>query len=156
MEVNNMNKKRKIAADFVSEYKKLKHEKEIVTDQMYCSAELYRELARSEGTDGNQKILNEYKSSLERRINELNARRGAIQLRMKLIDSMILRLSDVEQLIIRRYYIDGESKGAADDIMEILSYEKTHVYRLKDKALDNIYDMMNSFPEDCLNTKTCD
>ena len=151
-----MNKKRKTAADFVSEYKKLKHEKEIVTDQMYCTAELYRELTRNEGTEGNQKILNEYKCSLERRINELNARRGAIQLRMKLIDSIILRLSDIEQLVIKRYYIDGNSKGAADDIMERLSYEKTHVYRLRDKALDTIADMMNSFPEECLYGKTGD
>lgn len=151
-----MNNRRKSAVTFLSEYKKLKKEKEIVSDQIYCTAELYRELMRNDGAVAEHKSVSEYKVALERRINELNARRGAIQLRMKLIDSIINRLSDVERFIIRRYYIDGDCKGAADDIMEMLSYEKTHVYRLRDKALDTIADMMNSFQEDYLYGNTCD
>lgn len=151
-----MNNRRKSAVTFLNEYKKLKKEKEIVSDQIYCTAELCRELMRNDGADADQKSLGEYKVALERRINELNARRGAIQLRMKLIDSIINRLSDVERFIIRRYYIDGDCKGAADDIMDMLSYEKTHVYRLRDKALDTIADMMNSFQEDYLYCNTCD
>ena len=151
-----MNNKRKIAADFILGYKKLKHEKEIVSDQMYCTAELYRELMRAEHSETDQGTFNDYKNGLERRMTELNARRGAIQLRMKLIDSIIDRLSEVERLIIKRYYIDGDCKGAADDIMEMLSYEKTHVYRLRDKALDIIYEMMISFPDDNLYNKSCD
>lgn len=151
-----MNSRRKNAADFITEYKKLKHEREIVSDQMYCTAELYRELMRSERSDGDEGAFNEYKLRLERRLIELNARRGAMQLRTKLIDSVIDRLDDIERLIVKRYYIDGDSKGAADDLMEILSYEKTHIYRLKDRALDKIADMIDSFPtEDYLYGKTC-
>lgn len=151
-----MNDTRKRAADFIAEYKKLEREKEIVTDQMYGTAELYRELMCYEKNDKEQGMFDEYKMRLERMLNKLNAQRGAIQLRMKLIESIIGRLSDVERLILRRYYIEGDSKGAADDLMEDLSYEKTHVYRLRDKALDKVAEMMDSFPhEDYLHGKSC-
>ncbi len=151
-----MNDRRKRAADFITEYKKLKYEKEIVSDQMYGTADLYRELMRYEKTDKEQGTFDEYKTHLERMLNKLHARRGAIQLRMKLIESIIGRLPDVERLILRRYYLDGDSKGAADDLMEDLNFEKTHIYRLRDKALDNVADMMDSFPnEDYLHSKSC-
>ena len=142
-----MNLRRKNAADFISEYKKISYEKEIISEQMYCIADLYRELLRSVRADEDGDTFLEYKNNLERNLSELNARRGATFLRMKLIDSFIDRLSEAERLIVRRYYIDGDNKGAADDLMDILPYEKTHIYRLRDKALDKIADMMDSFPE---------
>ena len=50
----------------------------------------------------------------------------------------VKRLPSPERQILERYYIDGDGHRAAEDLMEKLGVEKTHIYRLRDRALIHV------------------
>ncbi|MBE6622133.1 MAG: hypothetical protein E7630_04190 [Ruminococcaceae bacterium] len=50
----------------------------------------------------------------------------------------VKRLPSPERQILERYYIDGDGHRAAEDLMEKLGFEKTHIYRLRDRALIHV------------------
>lgn len=149
-----MNERRKKAMEFLSEYQTIIKQKKIIDEQMFSIAELYRGLAREESSFSNEGICSNeehslyeaYKNKLEQNLRECKARHGALFLRQRLIMSIVDHLSDAEKIIVRRFFLSGDSRRASDELMESLSFEKTHIYRLKDKALDKVADLMDAFP----------
>ena len=149
-----MTQKRKAASDFLKEYRIIKNQKRIIDEQMFSVSELYRELintssfAYSKGK-GSDKHFNSYKKSLEEKMDELILRRNTLMLRQRTIESVVRNLNKTEAAVIRGFYIDGDGKRAADMLMVELEYEKSHIYRKKDRALDSISQMIDAsaFPK---------
>ncbi len=73
---------------------------------------------------------------------ELRIRLVIVTSRQAMIKRSLEILSGNELAVIERFYIIGERKGAAEDLMEQLDFEKSHIYRIKDSALDKIYNYL--------------
>ena len=56
----------------------------------------------------------------------------------EVIRQTVKRLPVLERQVLERYYIDGDGHRAAEDLMEQLGFEKTHIYRLRDRALIHV------------------
>lgn len=143
-----MTQKRKAASDFLKEYRIIKSQKKIIDEQMFSISELYRELINSssftQGTQkGSEKHFNSYKKSLEEKMDELILRRNTLMLRQRTIESVVRNLNKTEATVIRGFFMDGDGKRAADILMEDLEYEKSQIYRIKDRALDSISEMID-------------
>ena len=69
---------------------------------------------------------------------ELAFRRAYYMGAREVITETVKRLPTPECQVIERYYIHGDEHGAAEELMERLGFEKTHIYRLRDRALRRI------------------
>ena len=56
---------------------------------------------------------------------------------VKLLEENIAKLLPNERLVLERFYVIGE-KNAVTRLMNDLGYEKSQIYRIKDKALANL------------------
>ena len=69
---------------------------------------------------------------------DLAFRRACCAGAREVIDQTVKRLPSPERQVIERYYIHGDGHRAAEELMERLGFEKTHIYRLRDRALTRI------------------
>lgn len=152
-----MNEARKRAAEFISEYKTITERKRIIEEQMFAIASLLRELNRENSSTGNtSEHAIEYEEHLRSTLSSLNVRRGALRLRLNMINSILDGLKPDEREILNCFYVDGDSRRASDRLIEKLGFEKSHIYRLKDKALDKVALLIQAFEEEHLYDKFCE
>lgn len=135
----------KTAAEFLSQYNMIKKSREIIDEQMFNIAALLRELVREEqsSTENVLRRVEEYKAKLYDELAVLKMRRNALCLRQTLIENVVNSLNKQEAQIIRRFYFSDNTHRASDDLMESLGFEKTHIYRLKTRALSKISDIID-------------
>ena len=60
----------------------------------------------------------------------------------EVIEETVKRLPEQEQRVLERFYLTPSSRFAAEDLMEALEFEKTHVYRLRDRALKHLGEIL--------------
>ncbi len=60
----------------------------------------------------------------------------------EVIEETVKRLPEQEQRVLARFYLTPSSRFAAEDLMEALEFEKTHVYRLRDRALKHLGEIL--------------
>lgn len=146
-------KEQKARADaFLKQYKEIKKQKKYISEQMFLTAQLYEEFiktssfAERKNEDGDRH-LRSYLKNLEEQIDTLQLRVNSIICRQRIIENMVNQLEENEREVIRAFYLEDDRKRICDDLMETLDYEKSHIYRLKDRALLNIYSLMDACPE---------
>lgn len=140
-----MKEKIKAATEFLSQYNTIQKSREIIDEQMFKIASLLRELVREEqgASENALSRFDAYKSKLYDDLAELKMRRNALCLRQVLIENVVNSLNKQEAQIIKRFYFSENTHRASDDLMESLGFEKTHIYRLKNRALSKISDIID-------------
>lgn len=140
-----MKEKIKAATEFLSQYNKIQKSRQIIDEQMFKIAALLRELIREEqgASENALRRAEEYKSKLYDELADLKMRRNALCLRQTLIENVVNSLNKQEAQIIKRFYFSENTHRASDDLMESLGFEKTHIYRLKSRALSKISDIID-------------
>ena len=105
---------------------------------------LLRELKREENasTDTqNENVsrrFNKYLDGLTDEYKDLAMRKRLLNYRMKMIENVVSTLPKNERKVIERFFLSPNKHYAAEDLMEELEFEKTHIYRLRTRALDMI------------------
>ncbi len=155
------NKERSAAAtEFLKQYRKVQASCEIIDEQMFEIASFLREIKREDGVtaESTDRRSEKYASSMLERLNELKLRKRVLALRLSLIKSVVGSLPPQERKVIERFYFSTKLHRASDDLMEELGFEKTHIYRLKSKAIKLVADIIESisvgqlYEESCENT----
>ena len=73
---------------------------------------------------------------------ELIFQRNAVAGWKEVIEETVRRLPEAEQRVLHRFFLTASSRFAAEDLMESLEFEKTHVYRLRERALKHLGEIL--------------
>lgn len=144
----------KNAVDFLSQYDTLQKSCKIIDEQMFEIMPLLRELKREENasTDTeNENVsrrFNKYLEGLTGEYKDLAMRKRLLNYRMKIIENVVSTLPKNERKVIERFFLSPNKYYAAEDLMEELEFEKTHIYRLRTRALDMIEGIIANIPTD--------
>lgn len=144
----------KNAVDFLSQYDTLQKSCKIIDEQMFEIMPLLRELKREENasTDTqNENVscrFNKYLDGLTDEYKDLAMRKRLLNYRIKMIENVVSALPKNERKVIERFFLSPNKHYAAEDLMEELEFEKTHIYRLRTRALDMIEGIIANIPTD--------
>lgn len=142
----------KNAVDFLSQYDILQRSCQIIDEQMFAIAPLLRELKREEEAQADKQSenvsrrVNKYLDSLSEEYRELMIRKRLINYRMKMIENVVSSLPKNERKVIERFFLSPVKHYAAEDLMEELEFEKTHIYRIRTRALNKISEIIENIP----------
>ena len=142
----------KNAVEFLSQYDILQRSCQIIDEQMFEIAPLLRELKREEDAQADKKSenvsrrVNKYLDSLSEEYRELSMRKRLLNYRMKMIENVVSSLPKNERKVIERFFLSPEKHYAAEDLMEELEFEKTHIYRIRTHALEMISEIIENIP----------
>ena len=142
----------KNAVEFLSQYDILQRSCQIIDEQMFEIAPLLRELKREEDAQADKQSenvsrrVNKYLDSLSEEYRELMIRKRLINYRMKMIENVVSSLPKNERKVIERFFLSPEKHYAAEDLMEELEFEKTHIYRIRTHALEMISEIIENIP----------
>ncbi len=142
-----MKENRKKAAEFLKEYRRLTENEKLIKEQIFLKEQLLQSIRISNpSTAPNVGGSSRYEDFLVRVISqkeELRLRLLIVSGRADTIRRIVDTLKGKERTVIERFYF-RRSPRAADDLMEVLSLEKSQIYRIKDAALDKIYAAMTA------------
>lgn len=144
----------KNAVEFLSQYDMLQKSCKIIDEQMFEIMPLLRELKREENasTDTqNENVsrrFNKYLEGLTDEYKDLAMRKRLLNYRIKMIENVVSALPKNERKVIERFFLSPNKHYAAEDLMEELEFEKTHIYRLRTRALDMIEGIIANIPTD--------
>lgn len=144
----------KNAVDFLSQYNTLQKSCKIIDEQMFEIMPLLRELKREENASAdtqNENVsrrFNKYLDGLTDEYRELSMRKRLLNYRIKMIENVVSTLPKNERKVIERFFLSPNKHYAAEDLMEELEFEKTHIYRLRTRALDMIEGIIANIPTD--------
>ena len=142
----------KNAVEFLSQYDILQRSCQIIDEQMFEIAPLLRELKREEEAQADKQSenvsrrVNKYLDSLSEEYRELMIRKRIINYRMKMIENVVSSLPKNERKVIERFFLSPNKHYAAEDLMEELEFEKTHIYRIRTHALEMISEIIENIP----------
>ena len=140
----------KNAVEFLRQYDTLQRSCQIIDEQMFEIAPLLRELKREEEAQADRQSenvsrrVNKYLDSLSEEYRELMIRKRLINYRMKMIENVVSSLPKNERKVIERFFLSPVKHYAAEDLMEELEFEKTHVYRIRTHALEMISEIIEN------------
>ena len=63
-----------------------------------------------------------------------------------MIENVVSALPKNERKVIERFFLSPDKHYAAEDLMEELEFEKTHIYRLRTRALEMISRIIENIP----------
>jgi len=127
-----MTEEKRRGIDFVTGYRRYTDKLSYINEQMFF---INRMLLTAKDNFGEKDMR--YVTLLKER-QELLFRRACCAGAREVIDQTVKRLPSPERQVIERYYIHGDGHRAAEELMEQLGFEKTHIYRLRDRALRRI------------------
>ena len=142
----------KNAVDFLKQYDTLQKSCQIIDEQMFEIMSLLRELKREENasTDAqNENVSHRFNKYLDGLTNEykvLSMRKRLLNYRIKMIENVVRSLPKNEQKVIERFFLSPDKHYAAEDLMEELEFEKTHIYRIRTRALEMISEIIENIP----------
>jgi hypothetical protein len=119
---------------------------------MFEIAPLLRELKREEEAQADKQSenvsrrVNKYLDSLTEEYRELSMRKRLLNYRMKMIENVVSALPKNERKVIERFFLSPNKHYAAEDLMEELEFEKTHIYRIRTHALEMISEIIENIP----------
>lgn len=137
------------AMDFLKEYGTLQRSCQIIDEQMFEIASLLREIKRDENGNEPENVtgrINKYVSKLTDDYKHLSLRKRLLTYRINLIESVVKSLPKNERMVIDRFFLSPDKHYAAEDLMEELEFEKTHIYRLRTRALEMIEEIIENIP----------
>jgi hypothetical protein len=137
------------AMDFLKEYGTLQRSCQIIDEQMFEIASLLREIKRDENGNEPENVtgrINKYVAKLTDDYKHLSLRKRLLTYRINLIESVVESLPKNERTVIDRFFLSPDKHYAADDLMEELEFEKTHIYRLRTRALEMIEEIIENIP----------
>lgn len=141
-----MRENREKAEKYLTEYRILNKNEKIIREQMFEIEKMLGTLRISSlSTVPKHGGGSKYEDYLVNQISkkeELRIRLVIVTARKAMIKRSLEILSGNEFTVAERFYISGERKGAAEELMEKLGFEKSHIYRIKDAALDKIYNYL--------------
>ena len=141
-----MNVNREKAVKFLSEYGVLCKNEKLINEQMCAISRALESLSVGSASDiqavGGARY-GEYLIGRMQKADELKLRRAAVRMRKELITGIVDRLPERQRTVICRFFLSGDGSGAADDLSEQLSVERSQVYRIRGAALDAVYEMMS-------------
>ncbi len=130
-----MEKKRK-AQEFLARHRVYSEKLSYIVEQMFC---IDRWLLTAEEQFG---VTDARYIHLLKEKRELIFHRAVVSGWMEVIEETVKRLPEPEQKVLERFYLTASSRFAAEDLMEELEFEKTHIYRLRDRALHRLGDLL--------------
>lgn len=137
-----MNERNRIAENFLREYSAVQKELRLIEEQMFDISRLLLLLGDgAETEEGNSQQYHRYREAL-RTYRELEYRHTVLEGKQSTVEAIVNDLNENERAVIRRYYLDGTFRHAAADLMTILGYEKSQIYRIRTQALAHIYLLM--------------
>lgn len=141
-----MNQNRMKAARFLKEYRKLCENEHFIREQMFQTEHLLKSLRISNPSaapnfGGSSKYEDFLVSQISKK-EELRIRLLIVTTRKETLKRAIGILKVKEREVIERFFLSDASYGAAEELMEKLSLEKSQIYRIKDAALDKVYAYM--------------
>ena len=142
----------KNAVEFLSQYDTLQRSCQIIDEQMFEIAPLLRELKREEEAQADKQSenvsrrVNKYLDSLSEEYRELSMRKRLLNYRIKMIENVVSVLPKNERKVIERFFLSPNKHYAAEDLMEELEFEKTHIYRIRTHALEMISEIIENIP----------
>ncbi len=142
----------KNAMDFLKQYDTLQKSCQIIDEQMFETVSFLRELKREENAEKAEQPENvsrradKYLARLTDEYKNLSMRKRLLTHRIKLIESVVNALPKSERKVIERFFLSPDKHYAAEDLMEELEFEKTHVYRIRTRALEMIEDIITNIP----------
>ncbi|MBQ7779603.1 MAG: hypothetical protein IJ404_03825 [Clostridia bacterium] len=142
----------KNAVDFLKQYDTLQKSCKIIDEQMFEIMPLLRELKREENAESdmqNENVsrrFNKYLDGLTDEYRELSMRKRLLNYRIKMIENVVFALPKNERKVIERFFLSTDKHYAAEDLMEELEFEKTHIYRIRTRALEMISEIIENIP----------
>ncbi len=140
------------AMDFLKQYDTLQKSCQIIDEQMFETASFLRELKREENAEKTAQPENvsrradKYLDHLTSEYRNLSMRKRLLTHRIKLIESVVNALPKNERRVIERFFLSPDKHHAADELIEELEFEKTHIYRIRTRALEMIEDIITNIP----------
>lgn len=142
----------KNAVEFLKQYDTLQKSCKIIDEQMFEIMPLLRELKREENAESdmqNENVsrrFNKYLDGLTDEYKDLAMRKRLLNYRIKMIENVVSALPKNERKVIERFFLSPDKHYAAEDLMEELEFEKTHIYRLRTRALEMISRIIENIP----------
>lgn len=137
-----MTEKRKEAAAFLCRYRDYEKDLNSIREQMFVIQQLLRTIEKQESEKASapavQKRLDRFRKQQTELRDTLRMQHALMTAGKQYIEQILLSLPEKERNVLRRYYVMGDFHHAADDLMEELGYEKSQIYRLRDKGLDKV------------------
>jgi len=138
------NKKR--AQDFLARYRVYAEKLSYIVEQMFYIDRLLITAKDQLGETDPRYI------ALLKERKEMAFHRAAVAGWKEVIEETVRRLPQPERRILERFYLSDSSRYAAEDLMESLEFEKTHIYRLRDRALCRLGEMLDGEQNDVIFT----
>ncbi len=131
-----MKERKQNAVAFLEKHRVYRQKIQYIDEQMFFTERL---LTKAKAVKGEAdatcvRLLKEQK--------ELLLRRAALKGWLEVIEETVRRLPDKEGEILHRFFLTEDKRYAAEDLMEKLEFEKTHVYRLRDRALNRLGEIL--------------
>lgn len=123
---------------YLEEYRELVFRQSDIEEQMFSFARLLRETKDDESQGKVQKRVEAFRRRLQEKLIALQYSLVTVSFRRKRIERVVAALPPSERAVIDRYYISGDHRGAAEELMEELGYEKSQIYRLRENGLRRI------------------
>lgn len=98
----------------------------------------------------NSSLVSSYSQELEQlraKRDKLQGELGILLARKHSVDRSIAALPSKEQTVLRKFFITPAEKGSAEELMEEMDYEKTQIYRIRERALRRF--AINLFGVEC-------
>ena len=128
------NKQRGMA--FLEKHRLYTEKMSYIVEQMFCSDRMLGAAKEQFGEEDLRyvRLLKEKK--------EMAFRYAALEAHKEVIEETVRRLPPPERKVIERFFLTSDRRFAAEDLMESLEFEKTHIYRLRDRALRHLGEIL--------------
>lgn len=132
---------------FLQEYRALTFQKEDIEEQMFSAARLLRDVSDGKEGTASKGRIGRFRRQMRDKVNELKLTLAAVTFRRQRIERAVAALPPTERAVIERYYLTGDHRRAAEELMEELGYEKSQIYRLRESALQRIGQLLTTVKE---------
>lgn len=126
------------AVRFLEDYRALVFRQGDIEEQMFSISRLLREVKCDEEEGKVAKRVAAFQRNLKEKLADLQFSLIAVSFRRKRIERVVAALPPKERAVIERYYLREGHRRAAEELMEELGYEKSHIYRLRESGLQRI------------------
>ncbi len=140
------------ALEYLRHYRAVLENEKIIREQMFAierlmSASRTAVLSAAPTHSGSSRYEDFIVNQISKK-DELKVRLAVLTSQKSVFRMIMDNLTKRERIVIERFYFSETRKGAAEDLMEKLGFEKSHIYRIKDSALFHIADIISTFEEE--------
>ena len=137
-----MRARKEKAISYLERYHKIGDRVKLIGEQMFETERVLQALRSCLPEEGRDPALEEMLAAGQKKQKELALRRTALLAQRNLIGEVVARLPFPERRVIERFFLEGTNRKASDDLMEELEFEKTQIYRLRERGLDRVAELI--------------